>query len=575
MNAPISSARLALVLLAALSPIFTAHAQTSRLTGVDQPKAQRAGEPSRAVAFTPSSAATDFTVVIDSTSSGYRGFGAFPTINDDGAVAFSAEPTPGVANTYKIEPGAAPLFIAEASTGAPSINNLGEAASRRLLNSGIAQFYKGTGNGMLSIIAQTGGADGTFRIFTGYVYLADTGVAVFSAELNPINPRRRGIYTGNGNGSTQVVVDNTGQFSLFGADPTLNNSGTVAFTGSLVNTENGLYLGTVGGNGVTTTILTAAATPLFAFDGSPFINDHGQIAFRANEDATSQSGIFTVNQDGTALRTIASAGNGPFSQFRAPTINDLGTVAFYGFTDAGGTGIFIGGDPVADKVVAVGDPLFGSAVSGLGFFRGLNNRNEIVFNYTLDDGREGIARAQLTPPATPTRVVSRKTHGAAGPFDLDLPLSGTPAVEGRSGGPTNDYQIVFTFLNPVTFTGATVSAAPGRSATMAGPAFSSPDGREVTVNLTNVDTGQTLTVTLTGVNNTTDLIVPLTVLMGDVNGNGAVTSSDVSQVKASVGAAVTQANFRADVTVNGTINSSDVGAVKAASGAAPTATSER
>ncbi len=550
----------ALFSLAALIP---AQAQSPRLSEGGQPTA-------------PNAAATDFTIVIDSTSPGYRGFGAFPSINDNGAVAFSAEPTPGVANTYKLEPGGAPLFIAEASTGGPSINNLGEAASRRLVETGagVAQFYKGTGNGTLSIIAQTGSADGTFRLFNGFIHLADTGTAVFAAELNPLNPRRRGIYTGNGNGTTQLVVDNTGQFTFFGADPVLNNSGTVVFSGSLVSTENGLYLGTVGGNGVTTTVLTAAATPLYAFDASPFINDHGQIAFRANEDATSQSGIFTVNQDGTSLRTIVSTGNGPFSQVRAPIINDLGTVAFYGFTDAGGTGIFIGGDPVADKVIAVGDPLFGSTVNTLGFFRGINNRNEIVFNYTLADGRDGIARAQLTPPATPLSVVSRKTHGAAGPFDVNLPLVGAPAVESRSGGAANDHQIVFTFMDPVTFTGATVSAGPGRSAVLAAPAFSSPDGREVTVNLTNVSNAQTLTVTLSGVNNTTDVIVPMTVFFGDVNSSGAVTSSDVSQVKANVATAVTQANFRSDVTVNGSINSSDVGAVKAASGggAAPVTT---
>ena len=53
------------------------------------------------------------------------------------------------------------------------------------------------------------------------------------------------------------------------------------------------------------------------------------------------------------------------------------------------------------------------------------------------------------------------------------------------------------------------------------------------------------------------------VLVGDVNANGAVTSSDVSVVKSQVGATVTASNFREDVNANGAITSSDVGATKA------------
>src|SRR5205823_4473616 len=35
---------------------------------------------------------------------------------------------------------------------------------------------------------------------------------------------------------------------------------------------------------------------------------------------------------------------------------------------------------------------------------------------------------------TATGAVSRKTHGAAGTFDVNLPLTGTPGIEPRSGG---------------------------------------------------------------------------------------------------------------------------------------------
>ena len=56
--------------------------------------------------------------------------------------------------------------------------------------------------------------------------------------------------------------------------------------------------------------------------------------------------------------------------------------------------------------------------------------------------------------------------------------------------------------------------------------------------------------------------VSMGVLVGDVNGNATVNSSDVSQSKAHIGQAVTGANFRTDVTANGTINSGDTSLVK-------------
>ena len=58
------------------------------------------------------------------------------------------------------------------------------------------------------------------------------------------------------------------------------------------------------------------------------------------------------------------------------------------------------------------------------------------------------------------------------------------------------------------------------------------------------------------------------VLLGDVNGNGSVNSTDVSQTKLQSGQAVTNANFREDVNVNGSINATDVSSVKLKSGTA-------
>ena len=66
------------------------------------------------------------------------------------------------------------------------------------------------------------------------------------------------------------------------------------------------------------------------------------------------------------------------------------------------------------------------------------------------------------PNADP-QVVSRKVHGAAGSFDIDLALSD----ECRSGGPTDDYQVVFTFPSAVTFNSASVTYGSGTVASTA------------------------------------------------------------------------------------------------------------
>ena len=48
-------------------------------------------------------------------------------------------------------------------------------------------------------------------------------------------------------------------------------------------------------------------------------------------------------------------------------------------------------------------------------------------------------------------------------FDINLPLTGDAGIECRSGGASNDYQIVFSFPSSVTFTNASVTAGYGLS----------------------------------------------------------------------------------------------------------------
>src|SRR6202030_4448485 len=51
-------------------------------------------------------------------------------------------------------------------------------------------------------------------------------------------------------------------------------------------------------------------------------------------------------------------------------------------------------------------------------------------------------------------VASRKTHGSAGTFDVNLPLQGPPGIECRSGGTYAEHAMVFTFTNPLVNVGS-------------------------------------------------------------------------------------------------------------------------
>ncbi|HST30817.1 MAG TPA: PKD domain-containing protein [Chthoniobacterales bacterium] len=165
-------------------------------------------------------------------------------------------------------------------------------------------------------------------------------------------------------------------------------------------------------------------------------------------------------------------------------------------------------------------------------------------------------------------VVSRKAHGTAGTFDINMPLTGTRGIECRSGGTNGDYTIVFTFAHNLTSVdSATVTGGTGTvSSTAAGP-----NANQFTVNITGVTDAQYITVGLVNAKDSTgaigNVIGPqMGILVGDTTANGAVNSSDVAQTQAQSGQAVTSNNFREDVTVNGAINSSDIGLVQSKSG---------
>ena len=173
-------------------------------------------------------------------------------------------------------------------------------------------------------------------------------------------------------------------------------------------------------------------------------------------------------------------------------------------------------------------------------------------------------------PAAPvalTGVVSRKTHGIAGPFDISLPANGS-GIECRSGGVNGDYTIVFTFAHSLTSV-ASASVSGGAGSVSGSNIGANPN--EYIVNLTGVTNVQQLTVTLTNVQDnaghmSASVGASMNVLIGDITANRSVNSGDIGTVKSQSGNAATALNFRSDINANGDINGSDISLVKSASG---------
>jgi plastocyanin len=215
------------------------------------------------------------------------------------------------------------------------------------------------------------------------------------------------------------------------------------------------------------------------------------------------------------------------------------------------------------NTVLSGRLYIGSTVEGSGeYYNGLVDEVEI-FNRGLSASEiQGIVNAGSAgkcKPPQPVSGVSRRVHGGAGTFDIDLNPNGSPGVECRSGP---NYQVIFQFANPVTVSGATLIGV-GTVSNF------SVSGNTVTVNLTGVTNVQILVVKLLNVNDGTtsgDVPVAMAVLVGDTNGNRSVNAADVAQTKGRLGQTVDATNFRSDVNANGTLNAADAAIVKQNSG---------
>jgi hypothetical protein len=167
----------------------------------------------------------------------------------------------------------------------------------------------------------------------------------------------------------------------------------------------------------------------------------------------------------------------------------------------------------------------------------------------------------ITPYPQILAAVSRKTHGGAGTFDINVLAPG--AVECRSSGAT---QVVVTFDADIVAPDGTLNAGDEVNVAVGG----SPNnglitglsivGADLTVDLSGVPDETCLTITLSGIAWAHDpggIIAETDIefanLVGDVTGDAVVSNADLNVFPGSLPAPAGPDTFRFDVDVNGTI----------------------
>jgi hypothetical protein len=433
----------------------------------------------------------------------------------------------------------------------------------------------------------TGTCDAQPVVEIGRIFVANRNgitVGAYTTAGATVNPA---LITGlNGPSSLAISGEN-----LYVAEYTGGKIGKYTTSGTTVNASLISGLNEPGGLGL-------AGTDLFVTDfagggaGAGKIGKYTTLGATVNASLiTGLSSPYNVAVSGSDVY-VTNASNGTVGKYTTSGA----TVNASLITGLGGPlGIAVDGNDLyvtntangsIGKYTTSGATVNASLVSGLNFPLGIavfgghlyvtNYNTGTIGKYTTSGatvnaslvtglgGPYGIAVGLVPDSLEFTAAVSRKTHGGAGTFDINLPLNGSPGVECRSSAGT--HTLVFTFNHPVV--SGTASVTTGTGTVSGTPTFA---GNNMTVSLTGVTNAQTLTVTLSNVTDSTAQVLPdtavsVSILIGDTNGNRSVSASDIAQTKGQSGATTTAANFRSDVNTNGSITASDISLVKSNSG---------
>ncbi len=321
--------------------------------------------------------------VIASTGERFSDFAPYvPSVNDAGTVAFQAA----------LRAGGSGVFT---GNGEAVVEVVGPA-----LLVDVTSHPDVSGTGATSFYAETpDGAEGVFLVRYGRLQtIADTRDRF--ASIGPLGPTMNeagtvafradpapgvsGIFVGDG-ARVATVADTDSGWSRFHGLPVIDSGGTVVFRADREDGVEGIYAG----RGGSTRTLAETGDLFETLALFPSVDDQGTVAFAA-----------VLRGRGAAIVTVDDAGvtivdtEGAFEAFRGALIGGAGAVVRIATPRGGSLGLFAGPDPEADRILAIGDCVFGSTVTDLAANPvSVNAFGQVAVRARLADGRQLILRA--------------------------------------------------------------------------------------------------------------------------------------------------------------------------------------
>ena len=351
-------------------------------------------------AFGQGKAPSDFQFVnVADTTQGFSNFATFPAINDHGAVAFEATRPGNVEGIFRWNDGSL-LQLAKSSPGGlsllgidPAINAGGTVVYEANVAPGVRAIF--TSDGVTTKTIANSLDQGLIGPFLGSASINRSGAVAFFGIRKGFGSQA--IFVGDGVALTPIVDTLNSDFTSF-QNVAINASGQIVFVANRTDDSTGLFVADAGKHRDPSVppidIVDTNNSDLGGF-GDPVINKSGTVANDAFRNDFNVE-ILSADQSGVTARTDITGAE--FVAFDHPSINDSDAVAFLAFEVDGNSGIFIeltkGASPI--PVIRTGDTLFGSIVTSVDIGRfALNKHFEMAIQYTLEDGRSGVAVASL------------------------------------------------------------------------------------------------------------------------------------------------------------------------------------
>ena len=208
----------------------------------------------------------------------------------------------------------------------------------------------------------------------------EAGTVAFRADLGS---GTSAIFVGDAADVT-TVADTDGDWSRFHGLPVIDRGGGVVFRADREDGVEGIYSARQG----TIRAVVEVGDVFERLALFPSVNDHGTVAFAA-----------TLRGQGTAILTADDGlitvvdSKGEFEEFRGALIDGAGSLVRIATPRGGSLGLFSGPDPKTDRILAIGDHLFGSTVTDFASNPvSINAIGHLAIRASLADGRQLILR---------------------------------------------------------------------------------------------------------------------------------------------------------------------------------------